>query len=148
MPGTLVLIGVQRPRYSAGASGFMSYISMCPGPPSSQRRMTDVSFLDKPAAAEAACTWRSCGKPTAAIPATPSCKKLRRDCPSQYLGLTRPASMRNMAGLLGGVSRRNVSGLLKKTPDTSKPVYRYFTRLARPRSTEKATPNQLVMLKD
>src|SRR5262245_38957901 len=43
MPGTTVLIGLNAPRYSAGASGFMSYVSMCGGPPGSQRKMTDVS---------------------------------------------------------------------------------------------------------
>ena len=40
-----VRIGLQMPRYSAGASGFMSYMSMWPGPPSSQIRMTDVFLL-------------------------------------------------------------------------------------------------------
>ena len=41
-PGTRVRIGRQMPRYSAGASGFMSYMSRWLGPPSSQIRMTDV----------------------------------------------------------------------------------------------------------
>ena len=45
MPGTLVLIGLHMPRYSTGASGFISYISMWPGPPSSHSRITEVSFL-------------------------------------------------------------------------------------------------------
>ena len=38
-------VGADRPkspRYSSGASGFMSYVSMCGGPPGSQRRMTEV----------------------------------------------------------------------------------------------------------
>ena len=33
MPGTLVLIGLNSPRYSTGASGFRSYMSMWLGPP-------------------------------------------------------------------------------------------------------------------
>lgn len=33
MPGTLVLIGLNSPRISVGASGFRSHISKCEGPP-------------------------------------------------------------------------------------------------------------------
>ena len=33
IPGTLVLIGRNSPRNSAGASGLRSYMSMCDGPP-------------------------------------------------------------------------------------------------------------------
>ena len=33
MPGTFVLIGLNSPRNSAGASGLRSYMSMCDGPP-------------------------------------------------------------------------------------------------------------------
>jgi hypothetical protein len=33
MPGTFVLIGLNSPRNSFGASGFRSYMSMCDGPP-------------------------------------------------------------------------------------------------------------------
>ena len=73
-------IGFQMPRYSAGASGFMSYMSMWPGPPSSQIRMTDVFLL---VSFDASFARRSWGIPTAAIPATPSCRKLRRLRPSQ-----------------------------------------------------------------
>ena len=43
MPGTFVRIGRNSPRYSLGASGFRSYISMCGGPPGSQRKITDRS---------------------------------------------------------------------------------------------------------
>src|SRR5207237_6576436 len=38
-PGTLVLIGLNSPRYSAGASGFMSNMSVCGGPPPSQTQI-------------------------------------------------------------------------------------------------------------
>ena len=43
MPGTFVRIGRKSPRYSLGASGFRSYISMCGGPPGSQTKITDRS---------------------------------------------------------------------------------------------------------
>ncbi len=33
MPGTLVLIGLNSPRISAGASGLRSHMSRCGGPP-------------------------------------------------------------------------------------------------------------------
>src|SRR5207253_2645566 len=80
-PGTFVLMGFQRPRYSAGASGFMSYMSMWPGPPSNQIRMTDVFLVAEPEASLARRTWARLADP---IPATPAWTKLRRDIPSQY----------------------------------------------------------------
>src|SRR4051812_40810356 len=42
MPGTFVAIGVNSPRISAGASGFISKLSMCDGPPRIQIMMTDL----------------------------------------------------------------------------------------------------------
>ena len=42
MPGTLVLIGLNSPRYSRGASGFMSYMSRCDGPPLKKIMMIDL----------------------------------------------------------------------------------------------------------
>src|SRR5229473_3539650 len=94
-PGTHVRIGRQMPRYSAGASGFMSYMSMWPGPPSSQIRMTEVlrevGFVPKLELGNEARALRICGNPRAAIPETPSFKKLRRLSPSQY----RPAAPRS-----------------------------------------------------
>src|SRR6185312_3841732 len=41
MPGTLVLIGLNSPRISAGSFGLRSYISMWLGPPACQIRITD-----------------------------------------------------------------------------------------------------------
>ena len=41
IPGTLVAMGLNSPRYSLGASGFMSYMSRCDGPPLRWIMMTD-----------------------------------------------------------------------------------------------------------
>src|SRR5580692_6107917 len=78
-PGTFVRVGFQMPRYSAGASGFMSYISMWPGPPSSQIRITDEFLLLVGDCADAAFARRISGRLREAMPAMPSCKKLRRE---------------------------------------------------------------------
>ena len=83
MPGTFVLIGRQMPRYSAGASGFMSYVSMWPGPPSSHSRMTDVSLLPPVTADASARARRMVLRGADAMPATPICRKCRRERPSQ-----------------------------------------------------------------
>ncbi len=96
-PGTFVRMGFQIPRYSAGASGFMSYMSMCPGPPSSQIRMTDV-FLPPPSG-DPSRAFKIVGNPTDAIPARPTCTKLRRVRPSQYRPVD-SAETRNIASLL------------------------------------------------
>ena len=45
MPGAEVEIGWNVPRYSTGASGFMSHVSMCDAPPLSQMRMVDFAGL-------------------------------------------------------------------------------------------------------
>ncbi len=41
MPGTLVLMGLNSPRTSAGASGFRSYMSWCGGPPGRKIMITE-----------------------------------------------------------------------------------------------------------
>ena len=66
MPGTLVRIGRKSPRYSAGASGFMSYVSMCGGPPGSQMKMTDVSGDGPPASAAVSFHGQHAGRAEAA----------------------------------------------------------------------------------
>src|SRR6516165_11875982 len=43
IPATLVWMGEKGPRYSLGASGFMSQVSSWLGPPHIQNRMTEVS---------------------------------------------------------------------------------------------------------
>jgi hypothetical protein len=42
-PGTVVAIGLNSPRISSGASGFMSQRSWWAGPPSRKKRMTDLA---------------------------------------------------------------------------------------------------------
>ena len=59
MPGTLVAIGLNSPRISAGASGLRSNMSWCGGPPGRKTMMTALCELRIPACASAA---RSCGK--------------------------------------------------------------------------------------
>lgn len=80
------------------------------GPPSSQMRMTEVRRFDAPLASRAR---NNCGKVTLAIPATPSCKKLRRVSPSQYRP-DRPKSSRNIPkaplGLI--LDTNNISNLI------------------------------------
>src|SRR6185312_15327401 len=44
MPGTFVAIGLYGPRNSDGASGFISNVSWCGGPPGSQTKMTAGSL--------------------------------------------------------------------------------------------------------
>src|SRR5207253_11493216 len=44
MPGTLVFIGRDSPRYSAGEFGFRSQMSWCAGAPVMNTRITDLAF--------------------------------------------------------------------------------------------------------
>src|SRR6185437_6914737 len=68
---------------------------MWPGPPSSQSKMTEVFFVEPVFSAECALACNRCGKLTPAMPATPSCRKLRRLMPSQYRGVE-PRLRRNI----------------------------------------------------
>jgi hypothetical protein len=75
-PGRLVEIGLNSPRYSIGASGFMSNVSMLLMPPSVQRRMQLISW---PALA-AADAWlaSNCGKERPNSDSPPTRKNARR----------------------------------------------------------------------
>ena len=44
MPGADVSIGLNGPRYSAGASGFMSQVSTCDAPPHRKNRIVERAF--------------------------------------------------------------------------------------------------------
>src|SRR3989475_13046277 len=82
MPGTLVLIGWNSPRISAGAPGFISYVSTWLGPPPRQIMITD---FPRPSGATAPAALRrkkseSVNPPSASPPAL---RKLRREIPSQ-----------------------------------------------------------------
>src|SRR5579862_7219612 len=93
MPGTLVRTGRKSPRYSAGAFGFMSYISMCGGPPGSQMKMTAVSDSPRPLGeglGVRVSAWSFHGTmPAAPRPPSvraPNLRKSRRECgPEQVI---------------------------------------------------------------
>ncbi len=55
-PGAEVAIGLNSPRYSTGASGFMSQVSMCDAPPLSQMRMVDCAGWRRRSTGDAAPT--------------------------------------------------------------------------------------------
>src|ERR1700735_442128 len=79
----LVLMGLNVPRNSDGASGFMSHISRWLGPPPCQKRITLTSLAA--AAASPAMAWRR-SRPLRLIPPSikePALRKLRRLIPSQ-----------------------------------------------------------------
>src|SRR5436309_1224129 len=78
MPGTVVAIGLNSPRISTGAAGFMSHMSRWLGPPLRKMRMQ--------ASADAACglaglsrASRSRGKDSPSMPIAPTCSTWRRD---------------------------------------------------------------------
>src|SRR5262249_1230935 len=75
-PGTLERMTPNSPRYSTGASGFGSHMSMCDGPPRIQRMMTDGRRLDG-ALARASCLSNSAND-SPAEPRMPALTKLRR----------------------------------------------------------------------
>ena len=80
MPGTRVLIGLNSPRISAGASGLRSTMSWWGGPPDRKTMMTDLCELLIPAWASAR---RICGSDSPPRAKPPICRKLRRDRRSQ-----------------------------------------------------------------
>src|SRR5258708_6347560 len=80
MPGTLVGMVPNSPRYSAGALGLGSHISMWLGPPRIHRMMTDgfrLALLGADELARDSCRSRS-ARPSPAAPSTPALRKLRR----------------------------------------------------------------------
>ncbi len=77
MPGADVSIGLNVPRYSAGASGFMSQVSMCDAPPLSQMRIADLATLRRGVSVGAANARAARSNPKALIP--PAIRKSRRE---------------------------------------------------------------------
>src|SRR6185437_8453047 len=78
MPGTLVSIAPNGPRYSTGARGLGSQVSMWPGPPLSQNRTTLLSAADERTAPSARNRAKSASvRPPA--PSAPAVRKLRRE---------------------------------------------------------------------
>src|SRR5207247_8610454 len=84
MSGLLVWIGLNGPRISRGASGFMSQVSSWLGAPKLKIRMTDFSALPCATAPSAlrAARFESVN-PRA--PSVPTCRKSRRVMPSQVV---------------------------------------------------------------
>jgi hypothetical protein len=81
-PLTFVLTGLNLPRTSAGASGFMSQVSRWPGEPTRKMVMQFLIFAD-PSAAPAAWSRNRFGSASVASPADPAVRKLRRVTPEQ-----------------------------------------------------------------
>src|SRR6185503_3541521 len=84
MSGLLVLIGLNGPRISRGASGFMSHVSSWLGAPRLKMSMTAFSslpFVSAPAALNAA----SCDRLKPIAPSAPTCRKSRRVIPSHVV---------------------------------------------------------------
>jgi hypothetical protein len=85
MPETAVGMGRNSPRISGGASGFMSKLSMCEGPPRIQIMMTDLArdgFL--PAAAARARPRSTSVRLRPANDRVPACRTSRRETPSRH----------------------------------------------------------------
>src|SRR5262245_8947561 len=79
MPGTLVGIAPNSPRYSIGASGFGSHVSCWLGPPRIQRMMTEFSREgDLPCVVALASQRNKSDSDNPAKPSKPAFRKLRR----------------------------------------------------------------------
>src|SRR5437879_5625488 len=93
VPVTLVRIGLNGPRTSAGASGFRSHISSWLGPPSRKIKMHACAGAGVGVDAFA-CISSSHGKlRPPSMPDAPMRRKLRREMPSQVL-LEEPKGIR------------------------------------------------------
>src|SRR5262245_37279260 len=81
MPATLVAIGLNSPRISAGAPGFRSYMSMWLGPPACQIKMTDFRGSHVPPVSPAFARCRSIqGSVSPPRARLPTLRNDRRDC--------------------------------------------------------------------
>ena len=80
MPGTFVLIGLNSPRISEGASILRSNMSWCDGPPGRKIMMIALCERRRPDCVSA---WSSCGRVSPPKPSAPILRKLRREMPSQ-----------------------------------------------------------------
>ena len=79
-PGADVAIGSNGPRYSAGAFGFMSHMSMCDAPPHRKNRMVDLALPPEASTVSAARLERA-GFPNATppIPRLEATRNVRRE---------------------------------------------------------------------
>ena len=93
MPGTAVAIGANSPRYSTGASGFMSHVSIWLGPP--KRKIMIARFARGRAVAAAACRASRSGRPRPSIPSPSPSTNCRRDQSCMVVIVTnRPGSVK------------------------------------------------------
>src|SRR5438105_1427078 len=91
MPGTLVRIAPNSPRYSMGASGFGSQVSCWLGPPRIQRMITERSRESGfPLATAAASALSRSAKDRPASPRTPILRKDRRSMASSRRNSAQP----------------------------------------------------------
>jgi hypothetical protein len=79
VPATLVAVGLNGPRTSAGALGFGSNVSICDGAPTSIRKMQFTSPSLPPLSAAFADRKPGSVRPSGA--SAPACRKSRRDGP-------------------------------------------------------------------
>src|SRR6185437_7332864 len=103
IPGTLLGLTPNSPRYSTGASGLGSHMSMWLGPPRIHRMMTDFSREAPGAAAPWAFIRSRSASDSPAPPSMPICKKLRRFSRFSRDGFAIPRTP--FAGLGGGLCR-------------------------------------------
>ena len=80
-PGTFDGIGLCGPRTASGASGFMSNMSMCDGPPNWYRKITDFARgrIFGPFTAGCACARSNRGIVSPSNPSPPTRRALRRE---------------------------------------------------------------------
>src|SRR6266545_521828 len=119
MPGTLVAMGRNSPRNSAGASGLRSKVSMVLRPPCRKRKMSDRSLVARPWVEAWACSCSRSGSvtPMPKMPAAPMRKKSRRCRPSQnFLDVIRTPLSLHCTITMRGRQRKDRGTALRKTP--------------------------------
>src|SRR2546426_7335189 len=91
MPGTLVEIAPNSPRYSLGASGFGSQVSCWLGPPRIQRMITEFwREGDLPCEAARASQRNKSESDKPASPSSPTFRKLRRSIARRWRNSGQP----------------------------------------------------------
>src|SRR5262245_15492792 len=96
MPGTLVGFVPNSPRYSAGAAGLGSHMSMCDGPPRIHRMITDGRRPPFAGAGAAVASWRS--RAARPRPAALAWRKPRRLSDRERRKSGQPGTMAGLRG--------------------------------------------------
>src|SRR5262245_36469129 len=99
-PGTEVAIGLYGPRISTGASGFMSQMSTCEGPPPITMKMQD--FSDADACVPVSRAGNAPGRPSPSMLSPPACRSCRRVSLPDIEDASKPSGTCNMRILPGG----------------------------------------------